>query len=358
MVRCEIVGGPGSRDDFDLAGGEQVSGNGEITHRFITAGEILKLPSPSWLIRELIPERSLTMLFGEPGVGKSLLALDIAMSIASCESWQGRETKEGSVLYLSAEGNDRMSRRIQAWCKAHGKDADDLNLTFHDSFMSISSEHHVNSLCEAIRNHQSLSNLRLVVVDTLARYAFGLDENDAGQTGLFVHGLEKIRRLGVAVLAIHHTTKDGRDYRGSSALEGAMDTMIRLIGKSTSNLRLSVTKQKDYAKAPELLISTTEISIADDETSLVVAPKHLPDQHRADIKVLMDIFQSGEWISRKSLLSDHKDQLMKVKIGSRNSLRAVIDEMFESGVLEAETRRSGERYFRLFSAGHADDDKH
>jgi len=67
---------------------------------------------------------------------------------------------------------------------------------------------------------------RLVLLDTLARCAVGLDENSAQDMGRAIAGFDAIRRaLSCCVLVLHHTTKNGSTERGSSALRGALDTM-------------------------------------------------------------------------------------------------------------------------------------
>ena len=50
--------------------------------KLYTIEELEDLPDPDWLINGLIPENSLVELYGEPGAGKSFLALDFRAIIA------------------------------------------------------------------------------------------------------------------------------------------------------------------------------------------------------------------------------------------------------------------------------------
>jgi RecA-family ATPase len=63
----------------------------------------------------------------------------------------------------------------------------------------------------------------LLVVDTMARSMAGGDENSARDVGLVIAATDACRAAcpSLAVLIVHHTTKDGDTYRGNSALEGA-----------------------------------------------------------------------------------------------------------------------------------------
>jgi hypothetical protein len=85
----------------------------------------------------------------------------------------------------------------------------------------------------------------LVVFDTLARCMTGGDENSALHMGRVVAVTDRVRvELGATVLFLHHTTKAGGSERGSSALRGALDTLLAL-NPVDDQLTLSVEKQKD-----------------------------------------------------------------------------------------------------------------
>src|SRR4029079_9871616 len=63
--------------------------------RLLTDEELDDLPKPEWLVDGALPARSLILLFGDTGVGKSFLALDWAASIATGTAWHGRPVKQG-----------------------------------------------------------------------------------------------------------------------------------------------------------------------------------------------------------------------------------------------------------------------
>jgi len=57
----------------------------------------------SWIVDDLIPESNVTDLSGDGGTGKSLLALQLAVGVATGTRWLGRNVAKGAVLYLSCE---------------------------------------------------------------------------------------------------------------------------------------------------------------------------------------------------------------------------------------------------------------
>jgi CRP-like cAMP-binding protein len=89
--------------------------------------------------------------------------------------------------------------------------------------------------------------IRLVVIDTLARGMAGADENHSKDMGLAIQAVDRIREeTDATVLLLHHPTKaSNKQMRGSSALEGAADTVLQLAKKKNHLLELSCKKQKD-----------------------------------------------------------------------------------------------------------------
>lgn len=55
---------------------------------------------------DLFPARNVVLLSGDGGVGKSLLALQLALSISTAIPWLGIEMASGPVVYLSAEDDE------------------------------------------------------------------------------------------------------------------------------------------------------------------------------------------------------------------------------------------------------------
>src|SRR5690606_30260777 len=96
-----------------------------------------------------------------------------------------------------------------------------------------------------IEQYQPL-NPRLVVIDTLARSIPGGDENSATDMGRAIASCERIQRaIGATVMLVHHVNAGGERERGSSALRGAVDTMIKMDGSQGGHITVSCDKQKD-----------------------------------------------------------------------------------------------------------------
>lgn len=84
----------------------------------LTAQWLLENPleKPGWVVEGLIP-CGLTLVAGDPKIGKSWLGLDLALHVALGEPFWGFATKRGTVLYLCLEDTfSRVLARLQHLC--------------------------------------------------------------------------------------------------------------------------------------------------------------------------------------------------------------------------------------------------
>jgi RecA-family ATPase len=88
--------------------------------RVISAASFAGKPVPEreMLVEGLIPARIAAGLYGEGAVGKSLLALMLAVACVIGALWLGRRVKQGPVIYLCCEDDeDEVHRRLAAICR-------------------------------------------------------------------------------------------------------------------------------------------------------------------------------------------------------------------------------------------------
>jgi hypothetical protein len=215
-----------------------------IKSRLLTTDDLKHIPRPEPLIDGLLYRNSLAMMYGPSGAGKSFVAVDIAMTIGSGKQWwHGCAVTTGPVLYVIAEGVSGMSMRTEAWKNRHKLDTD---VMWHPMAINVFEPLWASALAEVVAELRPV----LVVIDTYARATLGLEENATRDTSIVIAHLDMIRTAAdCCVWAIHHSGKNiEAGARGASALKGAMDTEIEVIGDD-QRMRLTNTKQKD---APEL----------------------------------------------------------------------------------------------------------
>jgi hypothetical protein len=237
----------------------------------LTLDQVKERPAPRPLIKGLLNLDSAAWLIGAPGCRKSFVALDMACHVAAGRPWQGLKVTQGPVVIVAAEGAGGLGKRIKAWEVVHGP----LPAGVHVLPRPVQAGDRAAwaVLVEACRRLAPV----LVVGDTQARLSVGLDENDATDMGHFIEAVDAVKRAtGACVMPIHHTGRKGGDARGSSAIDGAQDTELKVEKGEGLRGRLLVEKQKDLDERPALELAFVSVVVGADEdgepiTSLALA---------------------------------------------------------------------------------------
>jgi hypothetical protein len=215
-------------------------------HRFLNLEDVLSQPSMAWLIKHLIGRESLGVFYGKPGAGKTFLSLALALSIGHGRQCFGRRTVQGGVAIIAGEGAGGLRNRVKAWHDHHGLDAarcPTVQVLPHP--VNLLDADAVEALVRDMAHRFDGEPVRAIIIDTLARCFGDGDENRQPDMARFIEACDLLRRtFGCAIIIIHHTPKEADDMRGSGALEGACDFVVR-VGKSDRGFEAFIRKQKD-----------------------------------------------------------------------------------------------------------------
>jgi putative DNA primase/helicase len=179
-----------------------------------------------WLWPGRIPLGKLTLLIGDPGLGKSLLTADVASRVTRGTLFpDGATCETGSVIFLSAE--DDPADTIRPRLDAAGADVSRVHV-----LEAVRVQHASGSLTEktfnletdiavlegALREHP---DVRLIVIDPLSAYLGGVDSHSNAEVrGMLTPLVALAGRFGVAVLCVTHLRKSAGAaiYRAISSI--------------------------------------------------------------------------------------------------------------------------------------------
>lgn len=224
---------------------------------------VLDIKPPEYEVQDIWPEGGVNVLWGPPGVMKSLLALELLLHRSAGVDWHGFKIKrQVKTLYVAAEGMFGMGARAKAIMTEHHLSEEQLTGWF---FLYPEA---VNILdvdkAEQMRQLLLENRFELVVFDTLRKSMTGGDENNTQDIGRLMSMLENWSLEGINSLLIHHANKSG-GHRGSSAIEGDAYNMLGMIRPDKHKplqTILTPTKFKDAPTDFQLDIKWKEITIS------------------------------------------------------------------------------------------------
>ncbi|HJQ32944.1 MAG TPA: AAA family ATPase [Pyrinomonadaceae bacterium] len=166
-----------------------------------------------------LPAGGTSICAAKPKVGKSTLARNLAVAITRGESFFGRATAKGKIIYLCLE---EKRAEVAAHFKRMGAQGPDILI-----HTGRAPDDALAALREAIDEH----NPSLVIIDPLARFVRVRDFNDYAEVARSMEPLIDLSRVtGCHILCVHHCGKGEREggdaLLGSTALFGAVDTAL------------------------------------------------------------------------------------------------------------------------------------
>ena len=209
--------------------------------------------SVEWIVKGLIYEKSITVLYGDGGSKKTWSTMFLAACVSSGVAWGDFETRKGRVLFVDEEnGHDEIAERAGRCLR--GALADETAELF---YISLAAFHLDNPQDEALLTAEILrQGADLVAMDALADLMEG-DENSKQDTQPVFNALRRIsEKTGAAILIIHHANKNG-GHRGSSVIKDAPDVLLQVSSDPESNYINFKTEKNRKGKAQKWAMRAT-----------------------------------------------------------------------------------------------------
>jgi hypothetical protein len=188
--------------------------------------DMLSRPAPQheWVWEGYVERRTLTVLHGDGGTGKSILAGHLCRAVTSGQPCLGRQTQQGNVLIIDAENPfDEIHRRLHALDFATVPTDRVAYYRAGDVILGTGEEPQVDQLVTLIQQHHA----QVVVLDS-QRGLWGGDEKEAIMIRPFYRQLQAAAEaLDTAIVLIHHDRRTG-NFSGSSDVHNSADTRLHL----------------------------------------------------------------------------------------------------------------------------------
>lgn len=210
--------------------------------RTLQAQSLRDLSKLQWAPREYLlhpwlRERDAALLYAPSGVGKSMVAMTLALAVAAgAEVFGWSAPRPRDVLYVDGE-MDRadLVERFQSLAQSVNPEADNeaagrlhiLARDLHDPSVEFPDIGTVEGQEEVVRIAREVG-ASLVILDNLSTLATVTDENSAADMKKPMEMIQQLRQIGCATLLVHHSGKGGSGYRGSSMIETTFAWLMEL----------------------------------------------------------------------------------------------------------------------------------
>lgn len=357
------------------------------THRLVSLPDLASKPIPEfpWWDRGWLSPH-LTLMSGRGGVGKSLLALQIAVARAAGKPFLTRDAMPRQrVLYWACEDDlDEIHRRLHRICHAF-----DVSIGSLDGWLSIDVRLGLDNILLATEYNRPMwtpayATLReqlndldtsLWIGDNIA-HLFAASENDRASVTAFTAGISAARDVPYCPLLMGHVAKaQGSEYAGSTAWENAVRMRWFLgrklpdqqddDGEDDANTRVLAKRKSNYSaddiiqfRIQDGVLVRQEAADAADEAGGVVANIRRQNARQAVLKALGKLAEMGMVSSQSTGANYLPAQMQRFGLMgeySKRDIMSAMDGLLTDGVIKRGTvgkdKASRDRFGLVISAG-------
>jgi len=315
---------------------------------------------PLKFVVDTLISQGLHILAGSPKVGKSWLALWLAVTVAKGEPVWGMAVKQGTTLYLCLEDSQL---RIQNRLFDVTEDAPpSVHFCTESRILGDGLE---EQLRQFLAEHPDTS---LVIIDTFQMIRGTTYDNTYANDYRDLSALKKLADAhGIAILLIHHLRKEKADdvfnrISGTTAISGAVDASFTLVEEQRGSGRARLSCIGRDIEYRELELCRNADNVWEVTADSYQQPELLGDRI---IFLISELLRgSSEFIGTPTELAQRIDPDGREGITPKNVSRKILQSVAalnEIGITAVVRRSNGKRLIELHradSANHARGQKH
>jgi RecA-family ATPase len=334
----------------------------------------MPIPRRRFLVPDWVPHGVVTGLYGDGGMGKSLLVMQLQTSMALGKPWLGLQICEPGIslgVYCE-DARDELMRR-QADINAHyGCGFEDVKeahwwprLGEDNMLMTFTSKGkaELTSFFRQVKEAALDLKAKLIIIDTVAD-TFGGDENDRGQVRQYVQGAlgSLARDIGGYVVCTAHPSRvglsTGSGDSGSTAWSNALRSRLYIERTKAApgdppdpHASTLYRKKANYAARDASINLRWHQGVIGPDTFLGT-DQDRPSADEAFLKLLDKMAQEGRQVSSKSRAGNYAPKLFAKRpdrcgYGEAEFERAM-ERLFNSGAIAiGNYRRNGKDHERI-----------
>ena len=256
---------------------------------------------PIEMIEGILPVESIMGIVSNPGVGKTILAMNLAIHLSAGKPWFGHDiVKPRRVLYLLAEGGFwSLKSRLRMMSEYE-------ILPPKESFFPIPVRPYDLLNDDDLLLFSSLINEcdpDVIVLDTFIK-CHTADEND---NGAMQRVLDIVRSTitgnGRSAIICHHLSKSGQS-RGATSIEGELDTLIKLesVIKQNHSIKVKFDKIRHGENIRSMNLLLNPETLIFESTDEPVSDRY---------KIFMDYFEDGKGHKKKDIVKQLQIDIVK-----------------------------------------------
>jgi hypothetical protein len=253
--------------------------------------------APRMLVKGLLPYEGIAFIGGQSGAGKTFIASDAAIALASYSLanptfFFGRPIKERvGVAVIAAEGSESLGNRLVAGSLNRGVDIRELPVVWRGGGPDLKTEKQLDALAKELRGIDGYLlakfgvRLGVVILDTLVATFDLEDEDDNSEAAKTIRKMRAIgEKIRVLMVPVHHYGKTpAAGLRGGSGWRAGADVILSVVATrdqsdKVTGRQLNIAKSRDGIEGPVAPFSLDFFKLGVDEDgddfgSLVVNPR-------------------------------------------------------------------------------------